>query len=156
MNGVKCLAWVKPFPRDERATVVPSPTAAGISWAGISWAGVICNSGLRCAEIPHGYLPPSPGCFHYQQLPGAGPKHKQEPNRDEHVNSDMMSSPGHSYPPSAAAQGGEQTLLSTALQTKMLPTNANKNVKIHLLHLVLYYFLKYMTKLCSDMSGKAI
>lgn len=50
----------------------------------------------------------------------------------------------------------QHTLLSTALQAKMLPTNTNKKVKIHFLHLALYSSLKYMTKLCSDMSGKAI
>lgn len=42
------------------------------------------------------------------------------------------------------------------LQAKRLPTNTNKNVKIHSLHLVLYSSLKYMTKLCSNMSGEAI
>lgn len=37
-----------------------------------------------------------------------------------------------------------------------LPTNTNRNVKIHLLHLVLYSPLKYMTKLCFNTRGEAI
>lgn len=118
VSGVKRLAGVKPFPRDEGATTVPAPHAATAPSRDQLGRGDVHT----LAEGVMGCLPPSPGCFHNQQLPEDGPKCKQESSGGEHLNSDKMPNPGHSYPLSAAAQGGEQTLLSTALLPALVLT----------------------------------
>lgn len=133
MNRVKPLAWVKPFPRDERAAMIPG----GISWAGISWAGVTGTLRLKVCRDPdvrgisHPLLAVSTTSNYLEMGPNVSkspmgmniltltrcPAQVTATLTGRRANTAQHSSPACSFVDN--------------LQAKMMPTNTNKNVKIH-------------------------